>query len=101
MFPLVLPRLIESYGPAKTLRILSVTYVILILPILPFLRPRLPEIHVHGPGREQHTESSDLAIIRVVKTWTNHPFFLLAILANTVQGFAYFVPLLWLPSKLN
>ena len=63
------------------------------VPILPFLRPRLPESRVHGPGPSAHSNHTN-------RSWAKDPMFLLAVLANTFQGFAYFIPLIWLPSML-
>lgn len=67
----------------------------LLAPVLPFLRPRLPESRIHGPspGAREGSEQGR-------RSWAMEPTFLLAVLANTVQGFAYFIPLLWLPCTL-
>ena len=89
IFPLILPHLINRFGILVTLRIFSFIVLGLMVPILPFLRPRLPESRVHGPGPSAHSRS-----------WAKDPMFLLAVLANTFQGFAYFIPLIWLPSML-
>ena len=94
--PLVLPTLINSYGPATTLRVLSISIVILILPGLPFLKPRLPESRVQAPEARLNTSSE----VRIRKREIlRSPKFLLGVAANTLQGLAYFVPLLWIPSK--
>jgi MFS transporter, MCT family, solute carrier family 16 (monocarboxylic acid transporters), member 10 len=50
-FPIVLPRLIGSYGTSVTLRILSVGVLIIVSPLLPFMKGRLPNVRVaHGPA---------------------------------------------------
>ena len=59
-----------------------------LLSVLPFIKPRLPERRVHGPAR-RNAEGREW-----VKSWT----WWTLIVANTVQGFAYFVPIVWLPS---
>ena len=92
--PIILPILINSYGAATTLRILAVSIIVLVLPGLPFLKPRLPEKRVHAPD----TLSTE-ARIRTVEFFKK-PKFVLGLVANTVHSTAYFVPLLWLPGKL-
>ena len=93
VFPITLPILVNRYGPSTTLKILSVTIVVFILPGIPFLRPRLPERRVHAP------ESHEAEVFKV--EWLKSPPFMLALAANTLQGLAYFVPLLWLPSEMH
>ncbi|EJC98140.1 MFS general substrate transporter [Fomitiporia mediterranea MF3/22] len=90
--PLIMPLLVNSYGPSKTLRILSVAVLVLILPGTPFLRPRLPETRVYGPG--SRSEAGDEGF----RKWMLNPSFMLCVLANMLQGFAYFLPILWLPT---
>jgi hypothetical protein len=93
ILPLVLPYLLRTYGPLKSLRILSIGFVTLLAPVIPFVKPRLPETRVRGPGSSVHA-----ANLRRRKWMTNKAFwFVMA--ANTLQGFAYFIPILWLPSK--
>ncbi|TDL22145.1 MFS general substrate transporter [Rickenella mellea] len=87
ILPLIFPRLISRYGPSKALRILSVAFLCLILPTVPFLRPRLPQARVQGP----RSRGSN-------KSWLKDRSFLLVIFANTLQGLAYFVPIVWLPT---
>lgn len=93
ILPLIMPVLVNSVGPSKTLRILSLAFIVLILPGLPFLRPRLPEISVRARQSRSNAENG-----RNLLRSLNVPF-LLYVLANLLQGFAYFLPLLWLPSK--
>ncbi|KAH8114499.1 MFS general substrate transporter [Phellopilus nigrolimitatus] len=92
LLPLILPHLVNSFGPSKTLRILSLAILGLILPALPFLRPRLPESRVHGPDSRPEVDQGWRF------AWIKNPPFMLYVLANTLQGFAYFLPLLWLPT---
>lgn len=94
--PIVLPNLVNAYGPATTLRILSVAIVVIIVPGLPFLRPRLPERRVHAP--EACSEASGEGQMRKMIELLKSPSFVLGIVMDTLQGLAYFVPLLWLPS---
>ncbi|KAI5120398.1 hypothetical protein M0805_000177 [Coniferiporia weirii] len=92
ILPLALPRLVNSFGPSKTLRILSFVVLGLIAPILPFIRPRLPENRVHArDSRQENGLGSRLA-------WMKNPVLMVYVFANTLQGFAYFLPLLWLPT---
>lgn len=94
--PVIIPNLINAYGVGTTLRILSVSIVVIILPSLPFLRPRLPEGRVHASETRPRAEAEErVKKMEVLK----NPNFIFGITANTLQGLAYFVPLLWLPSK--
>ncbi|THH11142.1 hypothetical protein EW145_g842 [Phellinidium pouzarii] len=92
ILPVILPRLVNSFGPSKTLRILSLVVLSLVAPILPFLRPHLPENRVHGPNSRPEVGRSSCLV------WTKNPTFMIYVLANTLQGFAYFLPILWLPT---
>ncbi|KAJ3546048.1 hypothetical protein NM688_g5556 [Phlebia brevispora] len=51
IFPLIIPRLIARYGIHATIRIYAVAFAIALFPVLPFMKARLPESRVHGPGR--------------------------------------------------
>lgn len=92
ILPIVMPILVNSYGPSVTLRLLSLSILVLVLPGLPFLTPRLPEKRVHAPGSRSAGSETFL------KSCVQNPTFILITLANTLQGFAYFLPILWLPS---
>ena len=94
--PVALPILVNTYGVTSTLRILSVSIVVLVLPGLPFLRPRLPESRMRVLETRPHVEAEErVRKMEVLKD----PSFIVGITANTLQGLAYFVPLLWLPSE--
>ncbi|KAE9399890.1 MFS general substrate transporter [Gymnopus androsaceus JB14] len=69
LLPLALPPLLSAYGPPKTLRILSVAIALLIVPLLPFVKGRLP----------------------VSRTRTTGP-------TPRGRRFGYFVPIVWLPT---
>lgn len=87
ILPIVEPRLISAYGTSSTLRILGVAMAVVLVPLLPFLKGRLPNIRqTHGP------------IPRSNKSIFGFGFAML-MGVNTVQSLAYFVPLVWLPSK--
>ncbi|CCA73486.1 hypothetical protein PIIN_07439 [Serendipita indica DSM 11827] len=68
LLPLLLPSLIEKRGSSVALRITAIVFAAF-LPALLFLKRRLPE-----------------------------PSFILLVIVNTLQGFGYFVPILWLPT---
>jgi MCP family monocarboxylic acid transporter-like MFS transporter 10 len=72
------------------MRILSVALLVVLLPGLPFIRSRLPEVRNCGPVvRRQHHDRSYLK---------NYLFWVLMAM-NITQGFAYYIPAMWLPSK--
>ncbi|PBK97305.1 MFS general substrate transporter [Armillaria gallica] len=87
ILPLVLPNLISRFGTPKTLRILSITVAILIVPSLPFVKPRIPE----SRNRRQTAPPRS-------RDWIKSPIFWALLATNTVQGFGYFVPIVWLPT---
>ena len=95
LLPIVMPILVNAYGPSKTLRVLSIAVLLLILPGVPFLRPRLPENRVYAPQSRSAIDDTEF------KSWIKNPTFVLSMLANLLQGFAYFLPMLWLPSKYS
>ena len=87
VLPIVEPRLMSAYGTSSTLRILGIAMTIMLVPLLPFLKGRLPNIRqAHGPTpRSQHSLLS--------------LSFMMLMLVNTVQSLAYFTPIVWLPSR--
>ncbi|KAI0322403.1 MFS general substrate transporter [Amylostereum chailletii] len=87
ILPLILPPLIRAHGTSLTLRYLSIAIVAALLPVLPFVRPRLPEKRIHGPGRR----NIGYSWLRSWVWWT-------LLVANTIQGFAHFLPIIWLPT---
>ncbi|KAA1476049.1 MFS general substrate transporter [Dentipellis sp. KUC8613] len=87
VLPFILPPLIRAHGASITLRILSIALFILLLPALPFMRPRLPASRVHGPGRRSGR-----------RAWLKDRSWWALVVCNTVQGFGHFVPQLWLPT---
>ncbi|KIK63552.1 hypothetical protein GYMLUDRAFT_162578 [Collybiopsis luxurians FD-317 M1] len=99
VLPLTISRLLGTYGTDVTVRILSVGFVILLLPLLPFVKGRLPAGNAHNSGnavplgRPVPRGSADS-----IKAWTRTMLFWVLLAANTIQGFAYFVPILWLPT---
>ncbi|KAJ6585406.1 major facilitator superfamily domain-containing protein [Mycena capillaripes] len=94
LLPLVLPPLIFKYGSSKTLRILAIAFAILLFPLLPFLKGRLPKtrVHIHGPAPRGASSPQD---------WMKHKSFWIFLAVNTLQGFAYFVPIVYLPTFAN
>jgi MFS transporter, MCT family, solute carrier family 16 (monocarboxylic acid transporters), member 10 len=88
ILPLILPGLLGKYGLSVTLRILGAGTSILLFPLLPFVKGRLPNGQVRGP--EPRGSKNNL-----LKDYR----FLILLVVNSVQGFGYFVPIVWLPSK--
>ena len=86
--PFILPWLIKAYGLFLTLRITAIAALILLIPCLMFVRPRLPEVQVHSRSVRTITTSS---IILWNRTW------LILIAANILQALAFFVPLIYIP----
>lgn len=88
LLPLVFPTLIRKYGLPGSLRALSFTILVLVCPVLPFLKPRLPEQRVRGPAPRS-----------MERAWLRSWLFWLIMLVNVANAFGYYVPLIWLPSK--
>ncbi|ESK86398.1 mfs monocarboxylate transporter [Moniliophthora roreri MCA 2997] len=87
--PLFLP-LISSQGPSRALRILSIIIVSLLVPVLPLVKGRLPELRstrTRVPSRRMYGE----------RAWLRYMTFWVMMTANILQGFGYFVPIVWLP----
>ncbi|KAF9016517.1 MFS general substrate transporter [Hymenopellis radicata] len=87
IIPLTLPQLIQAYGLPKTIRIFSVAIVVILAPLLPLLRPRIPDSRT----RQQIPAPQS-------KEWMKNTTIWIALAANTLQGFGYFVPVVWLPT---
>ncbi|CAE6430647.1 unnamed protein product [Rhizoctonia solani] len=86
VLPLVLPSVIRPHGTSLTLRYLSIVVFVLLSAALPFIRPRLPE------DRIRH-----MATTSRIKWSTNKSFWLL-LCVTALQGFAYFLPIVYLPT---
>ncbi|KAJ7133632.1 major facilitator superfamily domain-containing protein [Mycena epipterygia] len=91
LLPLVLPPLISAYGSSKTLRILAIAIALLLLPLLPFVKGRLPQTRaqIHGPAP------------RGAADWMKQKSFWAFLAVNTLQAFGYFVPIAYLPTFAN
>ena len=86
ILPLVFPPLITKYGAPKTLSIFSVAIACLLLPVIPYIKGRLPP-RVYGPAPRASNRG-----------WLTNPSFWLYTAVNLIQGFGYFMPVVWLPS---
>ncbi|KAJ1304561.1 hypothetical protein OPQ81_005702 [Rhizoctonia solani] len=86
ILPLVLPSIIRPHGTASTLRYLSIAVFVILSAILPFIRPRLPEDRIRHIAATSRTK------------WSTNKSFWLLICVTTLQGFAYFLPVVYLPT---
>ncbi|TRM63897.1 MFS general substrate transporter [Schizophyllum amplum] len=88
ILPLTSPRLIARYGIATTMKIYAVALLVLLVPVLPFVKERFPDTHnhVHGPAPRSR------------KDWYKERSFQYLLAANSLHAFGYFVPLVWLPT---
>ncbi|TFK53800.1 MFS general substrate transporter [Heliocybe sulcata] len=87
LLPIILPPLLNKLGAQTTLRVLSISIICALVPLLPFVKGRLPEARVHGPN----ARSTDWS-------WTKNRALWMILVLNTKQGFAYFIPIIWLPT---
>jgi len=86
VLPLILPSIIRLHGTAVALRYLSVAVFVSLSAVLPFIRARLPEDRIRN-----------LAAVSNARWSTNKTFWLL-LFVTALQGFAYFLPILYLPT---
>lgn len=86
ILPLAFPALIDRYGAAKSLRIYSIAIACMLLPVLPWIRGRLPHTRIYGPAPRASN-----------RQWIKNPSWWLYTMANLVQGFGHFMPIVWLP----
>ena len=89
IFPLIFPKLIAKYGKTTTIRIYAIAIAVALIPVLPFVKARIPETRVHGPVR------------RSTPKWLRNRHFWFFMSINMIQGFGHFVPLIWLPSACS
>ncbi|KAF9017316.1 MFS general substrate transporter [Hymenopellis radicata] len=92
VLPLAIPRLISAFGVAKALCFISIGIAVVLIPLLPFVKPRIPL------SRTSHATPP-----RNRDWMTDKPFWVVLVI-NTLIGFAYYLPLIWLPmfaSDLN
>lgn len=85
IMPLVLQELLSQYGFRTTLRALACAMILLMAPLLAFVKPRLP-IPAASAARR-----IDVAFLRSPLFWTLQTF-------NIVQGTGYFLPSNYLPT---
>lgn len=78
VLPLVLPPLLAKFGFHKVLRIVAVAFGISLLPLLPLLKPRLPESKVRAPIARSSSAK---------RTWMRSKLYWIALLANVIQAF--------------
>ncbi|GAB1521354.1 hypothetical protein RhiTH_004448 [Rhizoctonia solani] len=86
ILPLVLPSIIRPYGTSSTLRYLSIVVFALLSAVLPFIRPRLPEDRARRIATTSRTK------------WSTNKSFWLLLCVTALQGFAYFLPIVYLPT---
>ncbi|KAJ7213893.1 MFS general substrate transporter [Mycena pura] len=95
LFPLLLPPLIATRGLSQALRILSIVVGGFLFPLLPFVRARLPLTRVRVYKLAPRHGASG------ARDWVRNENFWILLTVNTVQGFAYFVPIIYLPTFAN
>lgn len=84
-FPFALEKLLSSYGYRTTLISVAITQTIMIAPILCFIKPRLPSASRHA------ARTMDWRFLR-------NPRFWILSMSNVLQGLAFYIPSLYLPS---
>ncbi|KAL9631687.1 MAG: hypothetical protein Q9204_004122 [Flavoplaca sp. TL-2023a] len=85
VLPFVMSALLTRFGFRTTLRAYAVALIILALPLLYFIRPRLPLAQTSLQRR------LDLSFLRTSAFWIPES-------ANVAQGLGYFIPSIYLPT---
>ncbi|KAH8704603.1 major facilitator superfamily domain-containing protein [Phaeosphaeriaceae sp. PMI808] len=85
ILPVILEWLLHSYGFRTTLRVCALAFVVLNLPIVFFLRPRLPISH------SLQSRTFDMSF------WTCSNFLILQS-GNIIQSLGFFLPAIYLPA---
>lgn len=84
-FPFVLEQLLSSYGYKTALIGVAVAQVIMVAPVLFFIKPRLPSASRHA------SRNMDWRFL-------HNPRFWILCTSNVLQGLAFYIPSLYLPS---
>jgi hypothetical protein len=84
--PFAIEKCLQTYGYPTTLRAVAVGLFVITGPLIPLLRPRLPDVRASGP-----VARTDLGFLRSALFWTYS-------LSNFAMGLGYFFPSLYVPS---
>ncbi|KAL1673464.1 major facilitator superfamily domain-containing protein [Schizophyllum commune] len=87
ILPLVFPPIIAKHGAPYTLRMFAISIACIMFPLLPFNKGRLPISKVRGPA----PRASNRDFLKNMSFW-------IYILVDLIQGFGYFMPIVWLPT---
>jgi predicted MFS family arabinose efflux permease len=83
--PFAVEKLLQNYGYPTTLRAVAIGLFVITGPLIPLLKPRLPETGASAPAR------TDWSFLRSSLFWTYS-------LSNFAMGMGYFFPSLYIPS---
>jgi MFS family permease len=83
--PFIISALLQRYGHKVTLRVIAIGMTILTLPLLPFLKGRLPP-------------AARSTMARTNWVFLKRPLFYIFCVSTLVQGLGFFFPSLYLPS---
>ncbi|KAF5367010.1 hypothetical protein D9758_003844 [Tetrapyrgos nigripes] len=117
ILPLLLQSLLQKYGSVITLRYIGVSVGVGLFPAVLLIKPRVPEragprprtrhaadSRLRGSQRKSVLERTKEGVKKRLSWWSIHSSFAILLIANTVQAFGFFMPLIWLPtyaSSLN
>ena len=87
ILPLVLQHLLSTYGFRTTLRIWSITLFVFTLPLLYFVKPRLPTSQSH----RHHSRTFDFSFLTLGT-------FAVLQACNVLEALGYFLPSIYLPT---
>jgi hypothetical protein len=84
--PFAIEKCLQRYGYPTTLRAVAIGLFVVTGPLIPLLKPRLPDVGASGPSAR-----TDWTFLRSALFWTYS-------LSNFAMGLGYFFPALYVPS---
>ncbi|KAF5388983.1 hypothetical protein D9757_005084 [Collybiopsis confluens] len=89
--PFIVEKLLQKYGQKVTMLSLAAAFLVISIPCIPFIKPRLPVTRVRITDMARGSRNGG---VRVLKST---PFWILFV-ANVCQGLGSFLPSLFLPT---
>jgi MFS family permease len=93
LYPIITTALLNRFGYKATMIALALSFAVLNLAALPFIRRRIPLAkHLNGASKRRMRPKVDFSFLKTRAAWIAFTFM-------TVTSLANFIPLLWIPCK--
>lgn len=93
LYPIITTALLNKFGYKATMIALALSFAVLNLAALPFIRRRIPLAkHLNGASKRRMRPKVDFSFLKTRAAWIAFTFM-------TVTSLANFIPLLWIPCK--